>query len=574
VVAVLAATAMGSGDPAAVRLDVLATLGYVANWHFAYDDAGYFASFGEPSPLRHAWTLAVEEQWYLLWPPALWALWRVSRRRTGVLVGACVAGALVSAGVMAWLADDIDRVHYGTDTRSQALLLGAALALALHHRPIEGWRPVARRGLALVGILAVGALGWMTVVAGGTEPWVYRGGHLLASILATVVVAAALVPGPLTRLLSLRAVCWVGLVSYGFYLWHWPVFIWLSPSSTRLDLWPLFGVRVAVSLVLAALSARFVERPFRLRQVRLRRPALTALAATAAAAVLAVAVGTIPDRGGSSSELAAAPPLPAGFSLDDGTPPGAGALPDAAAATALPPPGQNPPNGVLDVVVVGDSTGWTLTYQIAEPPGMRITSGAVLGCGVDPAAVMLADVPTVVVGDPVPCDFAPEMWEFVATNEDPDVVLLSFGAWEVFDRELPDGTRLDVGTPEWSAWLTEDLRSLTGRLAAAAPDAVIAIPRVPCFDEREDWLGGPDSPRNDPQRVADVNAVLDEFALANPDRVALLPMDDWLCPGGSPAGEIDGVRLRYDGVHFTSESATHLWAERLGPSLSSLVPTP
>jgi hypothetical protein len=152
-------------------------------------------------------------------------------------------------------------------------------------------------------------------------------------------------------------------------------------------------------------------------------------------------------------------------------------------------------------------------------------------------------------------------------DHQPDVVVLAVGAWEVFDRELPGGGHLAVGSPEWVDWMMTGLGAVATGLTDAAPAALLAIPRVPCFDEREDWLGGPASARNDARRVSAVNDVLERFA-------ALLPMDEWLCPGGQPVAAIDGTTLRPDGVHVADAGADLLWDRQLAPALRSLVPAP
>lgn len=594
---VVQGTVVHDTDPRLLRLDALATLGYVANWRFVLADGGYFATFGAPSPLRHAWSLAVEEQWYLLWPPVFWLLWRRLGRRPVALLATLVGLAVASAGLMWRWADDLDRVHYGTDTRAQALLVGAALAVLLRHHPVAVWGDRARRRVRLAGAGGAVVVGWFLVEAQGTAAWLYRGGHLAFAVAAALVVVAALLPeGRVAKVLSQRDLRWLGDLSYGLYLWHWPVFVWLTPDRTGVGVWPTFALRAGVSLALAAASARWVEAPFRDGRVRL--PNLGAAAATAtalAAGLVVVATAFAPPGGGPiTARLGGEPVLPAGFV------PGAAASPTttlpspptsalAIAAASSPAPTTapapppvpvlpaavpDPPDGVLSVAVIGDSTGWTLVWDVPIPRPLRVANGGVLGCGIDPALAVLDGDALHIQTTPVTCDQAPALWLDYLARSHPDVVVLTMGAWEVFDRELPDGSQLRVGTPAWRTWMEASLERAVGAIAAAAPQAAITITDVPCYDERGDFLGGPASPRNDADRVAAVNEALLTYAGANAGRVTLLPMSSWLCDGTTPVGQLDGATLRVDGVHVEGDGAAALWRVDLAPTLLAMVPAP
>ena len=293
--------ANGLVDLEALRGDAVATLLYVANWHAIYAHQSYFAQFSAPSPLQHTWSLAIEEQFYLVWPPVLLLLLSVARatwRRAGLVL--TVAGTLASAGLMALLFHrgfDPTRVYFGTDTRSFDLMAGAAVAFLVAARPQPA--PAGRRALHIAAPAAASVLGVLWVTAGTPEGvprnWMFQGGFLLAAALAAVVIADArlLDRGLFARALSVPPLHFLGTISYGVYLWHWPIFVYLTAARTGLSAGPLDAVRLAATLLIATASYYLVELP--IRNGRLRRPMRVWLAPAAGlAAAAAVVVATIP----------------------------------------------------------------------------------------------------------------------------------------------------------------------------------------------------------------------------------------------------------------------------------------
>ena len=236
-VAVYAVIIAAPDELRTIRADGISSLFYVANWRFIFSGQSYFAQFGAPSPLKHFWSLAIEEQFYLLWPLLVFGILRWRRgslRALATFAAALAAGSAVLMYVLYQPGQDPSRVYYGTDTRASSLLVGALLAMLMLKRPVVERRP-ARLALHTGGIVAALVLGYWWSIATEHSDWLYRGGFVVAALLVALVVASITQPepGPLGRLLSLAPLRFVGRISYGLYLWHWPVFIALSDASPR-----------------------------------------------------------------------------------------------------------------------------------------------------------------------------------------------------------------------------------------------------------------------------------------------------------------------------------------------------
>jgi peptidoglycan/LPS O-acetylase OafA/YrhL/CubicO group peptidase (beta-lactamase class C family) len=247
--------------------DMLAALGYVMNWKLVLSQQSYFDALDRPSLLQHLWSLAVEEQFYLLWP-LVFAFGMRLLRPLGFLI-AVIAAAIMSAVLMFVLYEpglDPSRIYYATDTRASALLIGAALALVWTPGGISALNR--RLGLALdvvgasmlVGLLL--AYGWLFE----QHPLLYRGGFQLVAIATTILIVATTYPRArfLPRLLELGPLRWIGLRSYSLYLWHWPIFMVTRPDiDVPFSGWPLDALRFGLTFAIAAASYRFVEQPIR-----------------------------------------------------------------------------------------------------------------------------------------------------------------------------------------------------------------------------------------------------------------------------------------------------------------------
>lgn len=252
--------------------DAVSALLYATNWWYIVAEQSYFEYIGRPALLKHLWSLAVEEQFYLIWPAIAFLLLRRGGRRTVRWVA--IALAIVSTAWMTYLAirnqfpeyNDPSRIYFGTDAHAMGLLIGAGLATF--------WRPgnlsptvsaSARRIITGTGIAALLATVWFFGFVGEFTPWLYRGGFLVLSVIVAILIAAATHPASrFGAWLGSQPMRYIGQRSYGIYLWHWPIFMFTRPLlDVPFDGLPNIAMRFGLTFAAAELSYRFVEMPIR-----------------------------------------------------------------------------------------------------------------------------------------------------------------------------------------------------------------------------------------------------------------------------------------------------------------------
>jgi peptidoglycan/LPS O-acetylase OafA/YrhL len=546
-VALYAAVFARPDELGTIRDDAFATIGYVANWHSIFAGHGYWDLFSTPSPFRHTWSLAIEEQFYVVWPLVVLAVaWsvRTARRRAPVMLGVSLGLAVASASWMAVLyqpGHDPQRVYLGTDTRVASILLGAALAsLLLWRGPVRG--ASGRWSLEAAAIVSALTLAWAWVTVDGGDTLLYRGGFALFALCATTVIATVTHPviGPVGRTLSFAPLRWLGLISYGLYLWHWPVYLVLTPARTGLDGWTLVTVRVSVSIAIAIASYYCVEMPIR-RGVwagwRIR--ALTPAVATVA--VLAVVIATI---GGVSRTSAS---------------------PSAKRATAAPLSSTAKP-GSVRVLVAGDSVAYHLGEsftRLDDQFGFSTANVAFDGCALERGATAAryfngSDVP--LDGQDCTADWAASVARF-----DPDVVVVVLAGQVLGDWQV-GGEWVHLCDPSYDAWYGRQILDGASILASRGAHVVLVAPPPSTLP----W--GPPALN---ERIGCLGRVERTLARAHPT-LAAIDLSTLVCPRRGCRDVINGARLRPDGLHFEGPGAdvvTRWMAPRVRALARAPVPT-
>ena len=534
-----------------LRADVFAALGYVANWRFVFSGQSYAQLFRAPSPVLHFWSLAIEEQFYLCFPLlALVALRLRGRRGLAVVLVALGAGSLMASRLLLAGGASADRLYYGTDTRALELVAGALLALVLSRvggPKRAGSRLVLQAGGGVALATMVGL--WMTLAQ--SDRWLHRGALVLHAGLAAVVLAAAVQPtGPVRALLGRESLRRLGLISYGVYVYHWPVFLWLDPERTGLRTpLVLFALRVSVTVGLAVCSYHLLERPIRERR-RLRGRLPWALTPAVALALCVSLVVVTSDR---------PPPTIVYSAVYDKVPP---PPPVRSVATAL---ASSPsPTHPLRIMIVGDSVAETVGRGI-ERWGMRTGEAVVKNAGVGWCAIGRGGI-AYLFGDRPREQTACSRWSRWGVDRvRPDVVVVLSTLWETYPRELPEwGGPRRIGDPDYDRWLVSEYVAATDYFSS--------------FGARVIWLTAPctESPRPDViAALGHLNVMIKWLPyLTAPGRLKVLDLYDHVCPDGAFTATLGGVEgARPDGIHFSDPGSDWL-ASWLGPQLVAAFPQP
>lgn len=512
----------------------LATLGQVANWHALWSADGYWDQALVPSWLEHTWSLSIEEQVYVLWPLLVlavlggtWARARrrgraPSRQRTVRLLGAfALAGVALSAGSMilrSFGGTSVERLYLGTDTRVAAVLLGAVVACRQRAVTVgrrgssqpPRWRAVA--GWAGVAVLAVA---WIRF--DGTDALLYRGGLLACGVAGATVIASLTSPGTglLDRVLAWSPLVGLGTVSYGLYLYHWPIYQYLYHGRFGLEGWALTAVRLVASLAAALVSYHLLEKPIRERRVRLPMPV---------AAPIGAAVTVIALLGGTTGAVDPDPE----------------SVPVAASTTPRAPRADD-----VGVLVVGDSVAQALAQGGWTPdpisPRLVVRNDGVLGCG-------LMEPAEAVEGLPVR-DCAPA-WPDLVERARPDVALVVFGAFVGIAPSRVDGEAVFPCSAAYDGYLRDRLEEAVTVLSAHGAHVLLV---TSAYAPNPLFKGG--DPERTDARQGCWNEVVRAVAADRPE-ADVIDLAAWVCPEPDACRtEVDGAELRPDGLHYRDDGA-------------------
>ncbi|MGB3735148.1 MAG: acyltransferase family protein [Ilumatobacter sp.] len=595
-----------------LRAHIVGSLLQVANWVFLASGGSYQEllqqAAGAASPLEHYWSLAIEEQFYWLWPVAFVGIWKLGRNTRGRLwiLGGITAAFVVAAPVTAAVWGS-DAAYWASPARAAEILLGALLALAIAGRsvPTRCW-VLAPAALA---VLAVCIVAFPT--AGGPA---YAGWLPAIGVVSSSLLLGLQVDSPVRTALSATPLVWLGKVSYGVYLFHWPIFVVLNSERVGIDGPLLFVVRAAVTLTVAQLSFTFFEQPVRRASGIGIRPTMTYAAATTAGVIVAAIVvvpGAGSDYWSTSDDVAEA----AALDTDD-TP--LLADPEAArstttSATATPPettppgtttpvaapasdPAASAPSSTSSTSSTSTPTTTTTTATItttstlppvpdlARPVRMIVagdSTAEAYGNGVVAWAAASPDVAQAELNVERGCGFVrggayrlDDDWFEVRTACDrwletdlvdrvvqatPDVVLMVTTSWDVLDHRWDDGDGFTTDSVEMRDRLSTDFGAITDAVLAAGAGSVVwveaPIPNPLWFSRG--------TAQEQPSRHAVLHEVMQDLAVDRPGDVYVVDLIEYFDDAGITAD----VETRPDGVHVTPQAAQSIAERFLGEQM-------
>ena len=535
------------------RRDVLPSLGYFSNWWQIFAvKTPYFAASSLPV-LRHLWSLAVEEQWYLIWPLLFTVVFGAKWMRSkfsGMLLVVC-SGAVMATMALRFVQDNETRTNFlylSTVTRSSGLLLGAAVAMLWRPwrktSPSSWWRSSIADALALVSIAVIGVLMATVHVA---DARLYQGGLVATTVASAVVIAVVMRPNGLIikKFFSQDFFVEVGRRSYGLYLWHWPIFV----VAHARDSGNRFAVALAATIIINEFVYQFVEIPTRqgalgnwwrnrqqLSAMHRRLPLLIAAAVVASLGMTGIKVVGIEAR-----DLA----------IDTSTANVIFSVPTTVASASSLPAASTTSTTIAKLprklVIVGDSQAHSLA--INKPSGMEktfvVADGSIDGCGIYDRGVGVGGTNGNFRRNFANCVGFEKSWAKSATKAKADVALVVIGAWEVLDLKINSFAFAFNTSPADTMFRTQMQRGID---ALRATGATVALLEVACM-RPVDSKGGPVPAlpqRGDDTRTRHLNDLLREIAAPEDDGVFFVSGPTEWCNDPKISTSLS---YRWDGVH-------------------------
>ncbi len=569
-----------------LRAQVVGALLQVSNWVLLRGDSSYqdllAQASGAASPLEHFWSLAIEEQFYWLWPPVmLLVLSRVPSARSRMIVVAVMTGlAMVVAPLIAQVWGP-DAAYWATPARLGEILVGALLAFVIRTARLP--RHISKLAPAALVVMAVAV-----VTFPSSSGPAYEGLLPVFALVSGALILGLQADGTSRRLLSLAPLVALGKMSYGVYLVHWPVFVVFDAERVGVDGVALTTLRLSITLVIALASYYLLERPIRKRQ---RVPFGITLGAAALSTIALVAVALVVMPNGPSTYWRNDPATIAAAAIDTDQAPVAltrsttappttdptandpTAESTAESATADAAGGAVPTTSTplvalpelarpVRIVVTGDSTGDALGtgvvgWAAANQDLAQVEVEAAFGCGF----LMGGDR---LVGDEFvstsSCDDWPEVQLMpLVEHTAPDLVAVMTTAWDILDRRWEDGEVLGPDDPEYRTRLVDTYTALVDDLVAAGA-ARVALIRQPVSNG---WWRSDSLAEDDPRRHAALAEVYSEVAAARPDTVRVIDLATWFTAAGFDTDRV----ARPDGIHLAPEAATSIAKDFLGEQL-------
>jgi len=507
---------------------LLSAVFYVSNWNLIAQHQSYFDQFTSLSPLQHLWSLAIEEQFYLLWPIVVIACLSRSRR---LLIGVTVVATITSIGLMTLFLGDGDpsRSYYGTDTRVFALLIGSLGALFAWHL-----RPSGRRTFS-AGLLGLLALAGSFLFIHDSHRWMYRGGFVVFSLVALGVIILASGNTVVSRAMAHPILRKIGFLSYALYLWHWPIRVFATDVRMHLPdslSGKLLGItiRLALTFGVAWLSMELIERWFRRSQLGVARfgigwlgigallVGLALLAAPSAGSTIATSIGS--DQAASRERTLATPYDPTRPSL----------------------------------LIVGDSVAITLDNGVRNliDPKVSVVGGSELGCALlrSPKAMTFDGRWS---EDGTQCPDHDDYWSKLVEAQNPDVVILLVGAWDLYTRDWGNGP-VAPGDREFDQNYRDAIDATLTILSAKGAEVIVLT--TPCFEPGLGERAGPQHDLRRVQRIAQLQReAVNKLNETKPQaQASIVDLQSITCEDGFTKSR-DGVAWRPDGVHFSVDGS-------------------